>query len=107
MAEEYQILNGGIVQQLPSVIASEAWQSHPCSTPPRLLRGSAPRNDKISSLKQKQAKMKVVTLWKEGSCCPGVKITDTRVEIGEKGNLCILTREQGETLKEKVLSKEL
>src|SRR4030042_6850267 len=107
MAEEYQILNGGIVQQLPSVIASEAWQSHPCSTPPRLLRGSAPRNDKISSLKQKEAKMKVVTLCKEGSCCPVVKITDTRGEIGEKGNLCTLTREQWETLKEKVLSKEL
>jgi hypothetical protein len=36
-----------------------------------------------------------------------VKITETQVEIGEKDNLCVLTREQWETLKEKVLSKEL
>jgi len=107
MVEECQILNGGIVQQLLSVIASEAWQSHPRSIPPRLLRGSAPRNDKINSLKQKEAKMKVVTLCKEGSCCPVVKITETQVEIGEKDNLCVLTREQWEALKEKVLSKEL
>ena len=51
--------------------------------------------------------MKIVTLCKEGSCCPVVKITETQVEICEKDNLCVLTREQWETLKEKVLSKEL
>jgi hypothetical protein len=51
--------------------------------------------------------MKVVTLCKEGSCCPVVKITETQVEIGEQDNLCVLTREQWEALKEKVLSKEL
>jgi hypothetical protein len=32
---------------------------------------------------------------------------DTRVEIGEKGNSCVLTKEQWETLKEKILKKEL
>jgi hypothetical protein len=29
------------------------------------------------------------------------------VEIGEQGNLCTLTREQWETLKAKILGKEL
>lgn len=51
--------------------------------------------------------MKIVTLCKEGSCCPVVKLTDTKVEIGEKGNLCVLTREQWETLKAKIINKEL
>jgi hypothetical protein len=51
--------------------------------------------------------MKIVTLCKEGSCCPVVKLTDDKVEIGEKGNLCILTREQWQTLKKKILNKEL
>ena len=51
--------------------------------------------------------MKVVTLCKEGSCCPIVKITDTQVEIGEKDNTCVLTIAQWETLKEKILNKEL
>ncbi|MDH5695984.1 MAG: hypothetical protein OEZ00_05195 [Dehalococcoidia bacterium] len=51
--------------------------------------------------------MKIVQLCREGSCCPVVKITDTRVEIGEKDNTCILTKEQWETLKEKILKKEL
>jgi hypothetical protein len=51
--------------------------------------------------------MKIVTLCKEGSCCPVVKVTDNKVEIGEQGNLCTLTREQWETLKAKILSKEV
>jgi len=51
--------------------------------------------------------VKIVTFCKEGSCCPVVKITETQVEIGEKGNLCVLTMEQWETLKEKILSKDL
>jgi len=51
--------------------------------------------------------MKIVTLCKEGSCCPVVKVTASKVEIGEKDNLCILTREQWETLKAKILNKEL
>ena len=51
--------------------------------------------------------MKIVKLCKEGGCCPIVKITDERVEIGEKANTCILTKEQWETLKDKILKKEL
>jgi len=51
--------------------------------------------------------MKIVTLCGGCSRCPVVKITDKRVEIGEKGNTCVLTREQWEALKAKILKKEL
>ena len=51
--------------------------------------------------------MKVVTLCKEGSCCPVVKIADEHVEIGEKDNVCILTKSEWETLKEKIINKEV
>ena len=51
--------------------------------------------------------MKIVRLCREGSCCPVVKITGARVEIGEKDNTCVLTKEQWESLKEKILKKEL
>ena len=51
--------------------------------------------------------MKIVNLCKEGSCCPVVKIDDKGVEIGEQGNLCVLTMTEWETLKSKVISKEL
>lgn len=51
--------------------------------------------------------MKVVSLCSKGSCCPVVRVTDTQVEIGEKGNSCVLTKEQWETLKDKILKKEL
>jgi len=51
--------------------------------------------------------MKIVTLCGGCSQCPVVKITDKRVEIGEKDNTCVLTREQWEALKDKILKKEL
>lgn len=51
--------------------------------------------------------MKIVPLCDTGKCCPVVKVTDSRVEIGEKDNTCILTKEQWEVLKEKILKKEL
>ncbi len=50
---------------------------------------------------------KIITLCREGSCCPVVRITDETVEIGEKENLCTLTKEQWEILKEKILNKEI
>lgn len=50
---------------------------------------------------------KIITLCREGSCCPVVKITDKHVEIGEEGNLCILSKTEWETLKQKVLSQDL
>ncbi len=51
--------------------------------------------------------MKVVSLCGGNSCCPVVKITDEHVKIGEKDNTCVLTKAQWETLKEKILKKEL
>ena len=41
------------------------------------------------------------------NCCPAVKITDKQVEIGEEGNLCILNKKEWNTLKKKILNKEL
>jgi hypothetical protein len=51
--------------------------------------------------------VKIVTLCSSGSCCPVVKITDDHIEIGEEGNLCVLTSEEWETLKSKILNKEM
>ena len=51
--------------------------------------------------------MKIVNLCSCGSCCPVVKITDDHIEIGEEGNLCVLTSEEWETLKSKILNKEM
>ncbi len=51
--------------------------------------------------------MKIVTLCAEGSCCPVVKVTDERIEIGEPGNLCVLTPSEWEVLKSKIVSKEI
>ncbi len=51
--------------------------------------------------------MKIVNLCKEGSCCPVVKINEERVEIGEKDNVCVLTKSEWETLKQKILNREI
>jgi len=51
--------------------------------------------------------MKIVNLCSCGSCCPVVKLDDKRVEIGEEGNLCVLTLDEWETLKEKILNREM
>ncbi|MBI4267883.1 MAG: hypothetical protein HY662_03755 [Chloroflexi bacterium] len=51
--------------------------------------------------------MKIVTLCKDCQCCPVVKIDDEHVEIGEKGNLCVLTKDEWETLKQIILSGEI
>ncbi len=51
--------------------------------------------------------MKIVSLCKEGSCCPVVKLAEERVEIGEKDNICVLTKSEWETLKKKILNKEI
>lgn len=50
--------------------------------------------------------MKIVELCGKG-CCPVVKLDGERVEIGEAGNLCVLTNEEWAVLKQKVLSGEL
>lgn len=51
--------------------------------------------------------MKIVTLCGDKCCCPVVKISDKKVEIGEEGNLCVLKPEEWETLKSKILSQEI
>ena len=51
--------------------------------------------------------MKIVNLCGQDSCCPVVKITDKHVEIGEKDNLCVLTNSEWESLKDKILSREI
>jgi len=51
--------------------------------------------------------MKIVKLCREGTCCPAVKVADSKVEIGEDENTCTLTMEQWQILKEKILKKEL
>jgi len=51
--------------------------------------------------------MKVIKLCREGSCCPVVKISDEHVEIGEKDNVCRLTKSQWEILKAKIRNGEV
>jgi hypothetical protein len=51
--------------------------------------------------------MKIVKLCRDGSCCPAVKICQDTVEIGEGANTCVLTADEFEILKEKILSKEI
>ncbi len=51
--------------------------------------------------------MKIVSLCKEGSCCPVVKITDEHVEIGEKDNICLLKKSEWEVLKKRILDGEI
>ena len=52
--------------------------------------------------------MKIVTLCSAaGGCCPAVKITEDHVEIGEEGNLCVLTTGEWEILKSKIENREL
>jgi hypothetical protein len=51
--------------------------------------------------------MKIVNLCSGKSCCPVVKVGEEKVEIGEEGNLCVLKKIEWETLKKKILEKEL
>ncbi|MBE0415470.1 MAG: hypothetical protein IBX36_02890 [Dehalococcoidia bacterium] len=51
-------------------------------------------------------KVKTISLCGGSGACPMVKIGDEQVEIGEEGNLCILTKSQWETLKQKILNQE-
>jgi len=51
--------------------------------------------------------LKIVKLCREGSCCPAVSVFEYKVVIGEDANTCVLTRDEFEILKEKILSKEI
>jgi hypothetical protein len=52
-----------------------------------------------------------IVLCSEGSCvppkCPIVDVQDDKVIIGEKNNLCTLTRKQFDILKEKIRRGEI
>lgn len=48
-----------------------------------------------------------VYLCGERGCCPFVEIKGNEVFIGEEGNMCRLTMEQFEVLKEKIIEGEL
>ena len=50
--------------------------------------------------------MKIVSLCGTGHC-PLVKLDEERVEIGEKSNVCVLTKGEWEALKQKILNKEI
>ena len=50
--------------------------------------------------------MKVIELCGSRHC-PVIMIEDDRVEIGEEGNLCVLSNLEWKTLKAKILSKEI
>ena len=51
--------------------------------------------------------MKKVTLCEGKGCCPEVVIEEKQVKIGEKDNICVLTRSEWEILRKKVISGEL
>ncbi len=52
-------------------------------------------------------RMKIVSLCSPSSCCPVIKIADEHVEIGEKDNICVLTKSEWEALREKILNREI
>ena len=51
--------------------------------------------------------MKLVSLCGKDSCCPVVKIAEKCVEIGEKDNVCVLSKSEWETLKQKIVNREI
>ncbi len=59
------------------------------------------------NLEKEMIKMKIVSLCHACEACPVVKLDGDRVEIGEKDNVCVLTRSGWETLKQKILNKEI
>lgn len=64
-------------------------------------------NIKVLLIADGAINMKFASLCGEGYCSPVIKITDGEVEIGEKGDICAVTKEQWETFKEKILKKGL
>jgi len=71
------------------------------------IDGLGKQREDSKNLGMKGENMRIVSLCAADSCCPVVKITDDLVEIGEKDNVCVLTKEQWEALKKKILSKQL
>ena len=51
--------------------------------------------------------MKRIYLCGERGCCPVVEIGKKEVKIGEEGNLCVLKKEEWNTLISKIKSGEI
>ncbi len=60
----------------------------------------------LYKLREEVKYMKIVELCGSGHC-PVVKIADEHVQIGEKDNVCVLTKSEWEVLKQKILDKEI
>jgi len=48
-----------------------------------------------------------VYLCGEKGCCPYVEVSDSEAVIGEKDNMCHLSRSEFDSLKEKILNGDL
>jgi hypothetical protein len=74
----------------------------------KIFKGSEP-NSKVT-IEYKRDNMKVV-LCNDGVCvppkCPVVDVRSDRVIIGEKTNVCTLTRAQFDILRQKIIAGEL
>lgn len=70
------------------------------------MKARANKNIHLITVKKGGEKMKVINLCRDG-CCPVVKIAEEHVEIGERDNVCVLTNAEWETLKRKILDKEI
>ncbi len=65
------------------------------------------KSRKLVCLSRKEVKkVKIVNLCGSGHC-PVVKIADEYVEVGEQGNVCVLTKSEWEVLKQKIVNKEI
>ena len=57
----------------------------------------------LRNISLRDKKVKIVTLRREGSCCPVIK--QVPAEIGEKDNLCVLPKSEWQALR-KIMEKE-
>jgi len=48
-----------------------------------------------------------VYLCGEKGCCPYVEVSDSEAIIGEAGNMCRLSRDEFDSLKERIVNGEL
>ncbi len=71
------------------------------------MKTRANNNIHLIAAKKGGKKMKVINLCRDGGCCPVVKIAEEYIEIGEQDNVCVLTNAEWETLKQKILDKEI
>lgn len=73
---------------------------------PQRLEGLLAAKGELESIRKEVIEMKIVNLCGKGHC-PVVKIADEHVKIGEKDNVCVLTKSEWEALKQKILNREI